>query len=153
MHSCEPVAVEGNVVVLGFSHQFHRSKVEEDRNKRIVEEVLSDLLGQPHRVRCTLAAAKKQLVGKTQNPAPAVSRKMKDPEGVLDAAKKQLVGKTQNPAPAVSHKMKDPEGVLDAQQERAASDTKPPLSAEQIIADDPLVREAVEELGAQIVQK
>ncbi|RLC80982.1 MAG: DNA polymerase III subunit gamma/tau [Chloroflexi bacterium] len=123
MHSCEPMAVEGNIVVLGFTHQFHRSKVEEERNKQVVEEVLSDLLGQRYRVRCILAA------------------------------NKQLFGKTQNPAPTVSRKMKDTEGVLGAQQERTALDTKPTLSAEQIIADDPLVRAAIEELGAQVVQR
>ncbi|MEA3341503.1 MAG: DNA polymerase III subunit gamma/tau [Chloroflexota bacterium] len=95
MHSCEPMAVEGNVVVLGFAYKFHRSKVEEERNKQVVEEVLSDLLGQRYQVRCILA-----------------------------------------------------------QQERvAASGTKSPLSEEQIIADDPLVRAAVEDLGAQVVQR
>jgi len=95
MHSCEPLAIEGNIVVLGFAYQFHRSKVEEEHNKQVVEEVLSDLLGQRYRVRCTMA-----------------------------------------------------------QQERAAAPgTKVPLSAEQIIADDPLVRAAVEDLGAQVVQR
>ncbi|RLC74977.1 MAG: hypothetical protein DRI81_12900, partial [Chloroflexi bacterium] len=52
--------------------------------------------------------------GKTQNPALAVSRKMKDTIGVLGAAKKQLFGKTQNPALAVSRRMKDTIGVLGA---------------------------------------
>jgi len=95
MHSCEPVAVEGNVIVLGFAHKFHRSKVEEDHNKQVVEQVLSDLLGQRYRVRCILA-----------------------------------------------------------QQERAAtSGAKTILSAEQIIADDPLVRAAIKDLGAQVVQR
>ncbi|MBU0702521.1 MAG: DNA polymerase III subunit gamma/tau [Chloroflexi bacterium] len=101
MHSCEPVAVEENVVVLGFAHKFHRSKVEEEHNKQVVEEALSDLLGQQYRVRCVLA-----------------------------------------------------------QQERAAgtsprstSSVEAASPAEQIIADDPVVRAAVEDLGAQIVQR
>lgn len=54
MHSCEPVAVEGDVVVLGFAHNFHRGKVEEEQNKRVVEDVLSRLVGQRYRVRCVL---------------------------------------------------------------------------------------------------
>ncbi|RLC83966.1 MAG: hypothetical protein DRJ03_15545 [Chloroflexi bacterium] len=66
-----------------------------------------------------LGAAKKQLFGKTQNPALAVSRKMKDAVGVLGAAKKQLFGKTQNPALAVSRKMKDTVGVLGASKRKA----------------------------------
>ena len=89
VRSCEPVAVEGDVVVLGFTHSFHRSKVEEDHNKQIVEEALSDLIGQRYRVRCVLAQR----------------------------------------------------------------DSKAASSAEQMIADDPVVRAAVEDLGAQIVQR
>ncbi len=97
MHSCEPVAVEGDVVVLGFTHDFHRSKVEEDRNKQVVEEVLSDLTGQRYRVRCIMA-----------------------------------------------------------QQERAVGTVQrstPGSSAEQIIAEDPVVRAAVEDLGARVVRQ
>jgi DNA polymerase-3 subunit gamma/tau len=55
MRSCRPVAVEGDVVVLGFDYDFHRGKVEEERNKRDVEEALSGLVGQEYRVRCVLA--------------------------------------------------------------------------------------------------
>jgi hypothetical protein len=55
MRSCRPVAVEGDVVVLGFDYDFHRGKVEEDRNRQDVEEVLSGLVGQRYRVRCVLA--------------------------------------------------------------------------------------------------
>ncbi len=91
MHSCKPVAVEGNVVVLGFAHQFHRSKVEEEHNKQVVEEVLGDLLGQRYRVRCVL--------------------------------------------------------------DRESGGEKSPGPAEQAVADDPLVRAAVRDLGAQVVQR
>jgi len=97
MHSCEPVAVEGDVVVLGFAHDFHRSKVEEDRNKQIVEEALSNLMGQRYRVRCTMAQ------------------------------QERAVGTVQ----------------------RSTSDS----SAEQIIAEDPVVRAAVEDLGARVVRR
>ena len=55
MRSCRPMAVEGDIVVLGFEYDFHRGKVEEDRNKRDVEETLYDLVGQRYRVRCVLA--------------------------------------------------------------------------------------------------
>jgi DNA polymerase-3 subunit gamma/tau len=54
MRSCEPVAVEDDVVVLSFAHKFHRGKVEEDKKRRIVEDALSDLFGQPLRVRCVM---------------------------------------------------------------------------------------------------
>lgn len=54
LRSCQPMAIEDDVIVLGFSHQFHRRKVEEDQKRRIVEDVLSELFGQRCRVRCVM---------------------------------------------------------------------------------------------------
>jgi DNA polymerase-3 subunit gamma/tau len=54
MRSCEPVAVENDVVVLSFAHKFHRSMVEEEKKRRVVEDVLSDLFGRRLRVRCVM---------------------------------------------------------------------------------------------------
>jgi len=105
IRSCEPVAVEGDVVVLGFAHNFHRSKVEEEHNKQVVEDVLSGLVGQRYRVRCVLAH---------QERAAAAPPARSKPGGTGD---------------------------------RSASST------EQIIAEDPVVRAAVEDLGAQIVRR
>ena len=107
MRSCEPVAVEGDVVLLGFVHNFHRGKVEEEVNKRLVEDVLSGLVGQRYRVRCVLA-------GQEHAAAPA------PPHGCT------------HPRP--------PE----------------PSSADKVTAPvemDPVVRAAVEDLGAQVVQR
>jgi DNA polymerase-3 subunit gamma/tau len=103
VRSCEPVAVEGDIVVLGFAHKFHRSKVEEEQKKRIVENVLSELFGQQYRVRCVLANQPQ-----TTSPPPS-------------------------PSP------------------QEAADSKAVSPAEQLIAEDPLVRAAVEDLGARIV--
>jgi hypothetical protein len=52
MRSCEPVDVEEDVIVLSFAHKFHRSKVEEDEKRRLVEDALSELFGRRLRVRC-----------------------------------------------------------------------------------------------------
>lgn len=103
MRACEPVAVEGNVVVLGFVHDFHRGKVEEEKNRRDVEDVLSSLAGQRYCVRCVLSG---------QESTTRTSQRL--------ASK--------------------PTG-------REAT-----ASAEQIIKD-PVVRAAVEDLGARIVQR
>lgn len=54
MRSCEPVDVDNDVVVLSFSHKFHRSKVEEDKKRGIVEDVLSDIFDRQLRVRCVM---------------------------------------------------------------------------------------------------
>jgi DNA polymerase-3 subunit gamma/tau len=104
MRSCEPVAVEGDVVLLGFVHNFHRNKVEEEHNRRMVEDVLSGLVGQQCHVRCVLAQ-QHHAAGASQRPAA-------EPTG----------GKGSS-------------------------------SAEQIMAEDPVVRAAVEDLGAQIVRR
>jgi len=57
MRSCKPMSVEGDIIVLGFDYDLHRSRVEEEQNRRDVEDVLSDLAGQRCRVRCVLAQA------------------------------------------------------------------------------------------------
>jgi len=98
MRSCEPLAVEGDVIVLEFVHKFHRGKVDEEHNKRVIEQALSDLVGQRYRVRCVLARSER------------------------DAA--------------------------------SGSVSKPPSSSpEQIVAEDPVVRAAVEDLGAQVLRR
>ena len=104
MRSCEPVGVEGDVVLLGFAHNFHRSKVEEEHNKRMVEDVLSSLVGQRTSVRCILAGQ--------ERPAPPPQQPASESAG-----------------------------------------TKVPPPAEQVMADDPVVRAAIEDLGAQIIQR
>jgi len=99
MHSCEPVSVEGDVVILEFAHKFHRSKVEEDHNKQVVEDALSDLMEQQCRIRCILTQQESD----------------------------------------------------DDLSQRSKSDAKVSSSANSI--DDPVVRAAVEDLGAQVVQR
>jgi DNA polymerase-3 subunit gamma/tau len=106
MRACRPLAVEGDIVVLGFDYDFHRGKVEEDHNRRDVEDTLSELLGQRCRVRCVLAQ-----------------------QGQLELD-------------AVS----SPPLVSNSAGEATSS------SVDQIMADDPVVRAAVEDLGAEIVE-
>lgn len=104
MRSCEPLAIEGDVVLLEFAHNFHRSKVEEEHNKRMVEDTLSSLFGRRCCVRCVLA-------GQDRAAAPAQPSEPESESGNASA------------------------------------------STAQILADDPVVRTAVEDLGAQIVQR
>jgi DNA polymerase-3 subunit gamma/tau len=105
MRSCSPVAVEEDVVVLGFEYDFHRGKVEEEQNKRDVEDALSEMVGQHCRVRCQMAEKDQQ-----ERAAPPPQRSSSEPmEG----------------------------------------ETTPPV--EPTVADDPVVRAAIEDLGAQVV--
>ncbi len=52
--SCQPVAVDGRVIVLGFRYAFHKGKVEEVRNRRMIEQVLSKVLQGSYGIRCVL---------------------------------------------------------------------------------------------------
>jgi len=55
LKACEPKAVLDDAVVLGFYYSFHKESVENLKNKAIVEDVLSRVLGQRLRIRCALA--------------------------------------------------------------------------------------------------
>jgi DNA polymerase-3 subunit gamma/tau len=106
MRSSEPVAVEDGIVVLGFAHDFHRGKVEEERNKRDVEDVLSDMVGRSHRVRCVLLRPNQ------------------------DRSSEQ----TASLGPATS------------------ANSHPSVAPSSSLEDDPLVRTAVNDLGAKVVR-
>lgn len=56
LKSCQPMAVEEDVVVLGFYYPFHKGRIEEPRCKGLVEEVLSQAMGQPYHIECVLLA-------------------------------------------------------------------------------------------------
>ncbi len=58
LHDCEPTMVEDDTLVLGFRHKFHRSKVEKDDKRRVVEDAVSDLFGRRYKVRCVLTDGK-----------------------------------------------------------------------------------------------
>jgi len=55
LKSCEPIAVVGDMVVLGFYYSFHKERIEEPENKAFVERVLSETMGSTYRIRCVLS--------------------------------------------------------------------------------------------------
>ncbi len=54
LHNARPHDVEGNTIVLLVSSAFHKSQLEEPKNRAIVEEVLRRRLGKTYAVRCTI---------------------------------------------------------------------------------------------------
>lgn len=54
LKSCEPIALEGNELTLGFYYPFHRGRVEEPRAIAVVEESLEEVWGVPVKVKCVL---------------------------------------------------------------------------------------------------
>jgi DNA polymerase-3 subunit gamma/tau len=101
MRSCEPMDVAGDTIVLGFDHKFHRDKIDEEQNRRAVEDVLEEILGRRYRVRCVL---------KSQNRA-----------------------SNQSPGAEAA--------------ERNAS------KGERQSVEDPVVRMAIEDMGAEVVRR
>jgi DNA polymerase-3 subunit gamma/tau len=103
-------AVEGNVVVLGFPYAFHKERVEEPKCQALVEQVFSQVLGIPCRIRCILLSKSNS---KTTRQPP----------------------KTPRPEPAKGDG-KDRESKEDKY---------------RAIAEDPVIRAAVDKYGAQVV--
>jgi hypothetical protein len=70
--SCEPVDVEGQVVVIGFYHDFHKDRMSEDKNRSLVEKVISQVMGCSCRVKCVHKPreAKQKPATASQAPAP-----------------------------------------------------------------------------------
>ncbi len=57
LRSCRPLRVEGSVIVIGVLHPFHKDKIEDPRNKDVVEKVLMQLTGIPCRLSCVIQSA------------------------------------------------------------------------------------------------
>jgi DNA polymerase-3 subunit gamma/tau len=60
LKSCEPVAVQDNVVTLGFYGAWHKERMSEDKNRLIVEEALAEVAGKPYRVKIVLYEGNRQ---------------------------------------------------------------------------------------------
>ncbi len=58
--ACEAVALEGDTLVLGFYHDFHRTKIEDPKYRHLVEDKLRDVFGVPYHVRCVLTPKDKE---------------------------------------------------------------------------------------------
>jgi DNA polymerase-3 subunit gamma/tau len=56
LKACEATDITGDVVTLGFYYAFHKERVSEEANRKVVEEALSALAGRALRVKCVLAA-------------------------------------------------------------------------------------------------
>ena len=73
--ACEPVALEGDTLVIGFYHEFHKNKIDDPKYRHLVEKKVNDVFGGPYRIRC-------DLVGKG-TPSPRYSEPDK---GIREAA-------------------------------------------------------------------
>jgi DNA polymerase-3 subunit gamma/tau len=61
LKSCEPIAYEEGLIVLGFYYPFHKEKIEDPKRKALVERVISRVVGKPCLIKCALSPRGKQL--------------------------------------------------------------------------------------------
>lgn len=54
--ACEPVAVEGNTLTLGFYYAFHKERIEEPQYRHLLEQQLVNFFGVPYRIQCVLVS-------------------------------------------------------------------------------------------------
>ncbi len=71
--ACEPVALEGDTLVLGFYHDFHMAKIEDRKYCHLVEKKLQDVFGIPYHVRCILTPKGKETKSQQRARNPVVN--------------------------------------------------------------------------------
>jgi hypothetical protein len=57
LNSCRPLGLEGGHLVLGFSSDLLREKMEKGHNLTLVRQALEEVFGQPVGIRCVLLKA------------------------------------------------------------------------------------------------
>ena len=56
--ACEPVALEGDTIILGFYYAFHKERIEDPKYRHMVEQKVSEVFGAPYKIRCRLIGPK-----------------------------------------------------------------------------------------------
>ena len=62
----QPIAIDGDTVVLTFRYPYHKEKIEEMENRKITAEILSNFLGHSCQVHCVYEAEVNHLVREAQ---------------------------------------------------------------------------------------
>ena len=53
-HACEPVEIEGQVLKLGFYHEFHKNYIDNRKYLHLIEKKLKEVFGHTYTVTCTM---------------------------------------------------------------------------------------------------
>lgn len=56
--ACDPVSIEGDILVLGFYYSFHKERIEDPQYREIVERKLKEVFGKSFKIRCILVDMK-----------------------------------------------------------------------------------------------
>lgn len=82
--ACEPVAVEGNTLVLGFYYRFHKEKIEDPKYRHLVERKLKEVFGQTYQLRCILTSREERTIAKAQPKSPVVRAALEMGAKIID---------------------------------------------------------------------
>jgi DNA polymerase-3 subunit gamma/tau len=66
--ACEPMALEDDILTLGFYYSFHKEKIEDRKYRYLVERKLEEVFGQQYRLKCVLVNHKREVPPQTHNP-------------------------------------------------------------------------------------
>jgi DNA polymerase-3 subunit gamma/tau len=86
LNSCRPLGFEDGAVVIGFSSDLLREKMEKERNIGVAQEALEEIFGRHLRLRCVLTKSW-QAAERTTGPLPPM-----DDEGMVATAIRELGG-------------------------------------------------------------
>ena len=62
----KPIGIEGDTVVLSFKYPYHRDKIEELENKKIVAGLIGQFMGRPCQIKCVYEPEENHLVREAQ---------------------------------------------------------------------------------------
>jgi len=62
----QPIAIDGDTIVLTFRYPYHKEKIEELENRKITAEIISNFLGHSCQVRCVYEVEENHLVREAQ---------------------------------------------------------------------------------------
>jgi len=54
LRATKPICIDGNVLKLGVFYKFHKERLEDVKNRRIFEDVITEVFGRPIKLVCTL---------------------------------------------------------------------------------------------------
>jgi len=82
--ACEPVAVEGDVLVLGFYYDYHKAKIEDPKYRHLVERKLKEVFGHNYQLRCILTSREEKTKTKAQPENPVVRAALEMGAKIID---------------------------------------------------------------------
>lgn len=94
LRSAQPIAIEGDTVLLAFKYEFHKSRFEAQGCQAVTEDALAKVMGRPLHVRCQIGGkllpadranepAPDAVEARTREPAPAEPAEEAEPEDPL----------------------------------------------------------------------